>query len=106
MLPSAVNEGSAQSWLMPEDGKHITLDPYETFAIISKKALAELNEKGQFTYNGVLWEKKTLVSTPLGEAIVVKDLDEGAAMTILDNPALPLIVSMSENPLEIDWSAF
>lgn len=106
MPASAVNEGSAQSWLMPEDGKHITLGTYETFAIISKKALAELNEGGKFTYNGVLWMKETQLSTPLGDAIVAKDLEEGAVMTILDNPALPLIVSMSDNPLEIDWTAY
>lgn len=106
MPSSAVNDGTAQSWLMPEDGNHITLSPYETFAIISRKALAELNEKGKFAYNGVLWVKEVTVDTPLGKAFKVKDHEEGASMTILDNPDLPLIVSMSDNPLEIDWIAY
>lgn len=106
MPPLAVDEGSALSWLMPEDGNHITLRPYETFAIISRKALAELKEKGEFTYNGVKWVKQAPVETLLGKAVMVKDHEEGAVMTILDNPDLPLIVSMSDNPLEIDWKAY
>lgn len=103
MSPSAVENGNAQSWLMPEDGNHIDLPDNETFGIISRSALKALKQRDEFTYNGVLWRKAEYVDTPLGKAIEVKDWEEGAQMTILDNHALPLIVKMADNPLEIDW---
>ena len=100
MSPQAVEDGTAQSWTMPEDGNHIMLPTNETYGIISRSALSELKKRGEFTYNGVIWKK-----SGGGENLIdVKDPEEGARMTILDNPILPLIVSMHDNPLEIDWS--
>lgn len=99
MSPQAVKEGTVQSWLMPEDGNHITLPSNETFGMISRSALASLKKKGEFVYNGVLWKR---VSSSNG-VIEVEDAEE-ARMRILDNTRLPLILSMSGNPLEIDWN--
>lgn len=100
MSAEAVNKGTAQSWIMPEDGNHITLPRDETFGIISRAALSSLKKKGSFIYNGVEWRKVTAD----GRVIVVEDPEEGARMTVLDNPRLPLILSMTGNPLEIDWT--
>ena len=104
MTPEAIQNGNAQSYIMPEDGNHITLPSYETFGIISRSALKELKKNGQFHYNGVLWQKTGDIDTPFGKAIKVEDPEEGAKMTILDNPDLPLILSMTDNPLEINWT--
>lgn len=103
MSPAAVKNGTAQSYIMPEDGNHITLPSKETFGIISQSALKDLKKKGQFLYNGVLWQKTDDIDSLSGKAIEVEDLEEGARMTILDNPDLPLILSMTDNPLEINW---
>lgn len=103
MSGHAVKEGSAQSWLMPEDGNHVTLPPEETYGIISRAALKDLKETGEFRYNGVLWRHTGTTGTPSGQAIEVEDPEEGAGMTILDNPRLPLILKMEDNPLEINW---
>ena len=104
MTPEAVKNGNAQSYIMPEDGNHVTLPSNETFGIISQSALNELKKKGHFLYNGVLWRKIEDSDSPLGKAIKVEDQEEGARMTILDNPDLPLILSMTDNPLEINWT--
>ncbi len=103
MTPAAVKDGNAQSYIMPEDGNHITLPSNETYGIISQDALKELKKNGEFLYNGVLWHKTAESDSPLGPAIKVEDAAEGAKMTILDNPNLPLILSMTDNPLEINW---
>lgn len=104
MSAAAVKNGTAQSYIMPEDGNHITLPSNETFGIISQSALKDLKKKGQFLYNGVLWKKTDEIDSPSGKAIQVEDQEEGARMTILDNPDLPLILSMTDNPLEINWT--
>ena len=101
MSPQAVREGTAQSYLMPEDGNHVSLPRNETFGIISGSALDDLRKTGAFVYNGVAWKK-----TGGSEGVIeVEDPEEGARMSILDNPRLPLILSMRSNPLEIDWQA-
>ena len=99
MSAKALQDGTAQSWVMPEDGNHIALPSDETFGIISRSALATLKKKGEFLYNGVLWKR---VGGD-GQVIEVDDPEEGAKMTILDNPQLPLILNMRNNPLEINW---
>ena len=104
MSPSAIKNGNAQSYIMPEDGNHIKLPSNETFGIISQSALKNLKKSGNFIYNGVLWHKTGEIDSPLGKAIRVEDRDEGARMTVLDNPDLPLILSMTDNPLEINWT--
>lgn len=99
MSAKALQDGTAQSWVMPEDGNHIALPSDETFGIISRSALATLKSKGEFVYNRVLWHR----IGQSGNAIEVEDPEEKARMTILDNPRLPLILTMQDNPLEINW---
>ena len=99
MTPEAVKDGTRQSWVMPEDGNHLALPANETYCIISRSALASLKENGEFVYNGVLWRR----IKESGNAIEVEDPHEGARMTILDNPQLPLILNMRDNSLEINW---
>lgn len=106
MSEAAVRDAASQSWTMPEDGNHIRLTSDETFAIISLSSLKELRKKGEFTYNGVLWRKTGISDTSFGKAIDVEDPEEGARMTILDNDKLPLILSMQDNPLEINWNFY
>lgn len=104
MSPESVERGSRQSYLMPEDGNHITLKGGETFGMISADSFNELCEKGKFIYNGVEYVKTGEGVSDLGNFIEVVDEEEGARMQILDNGKLPLIVRMSDNPLEIDWT--
>ncbi|MDE6554137.1 MAG: GH92 family glycosyl hydrolase [Muribaculaceae bacterium] len=104
MSATAVKDGNAQSYLMPEDGNHLTLPDNETFGIISGSAFADLKKRGEFIYNGVAWRYSGTGESPFGRTIEVEDPEEGARMTILDDPRLPLILSMRDNPLEIDWT--
>lgn len=106
MSPKAVKEATAQSWVMPEDGNRITLPDDETFGIISKSALSSLNKHGKFLYDGVLWHRTGAYGSTFGRVIEVEEQEEGARMTILDNPRLPLILSMQGNPVEIDWQFY
>lgn len=104
-MPSkAVSAGSSMSFLMPEDGNHITLDEVSTFAMISRKALSELKSKGRFCYDNMVYELvDSKDSCELGALIHVKDPAEGCEMWILDDEKLPLVWQMSNNPLEINW---
>ena len=99
----ALEKGNAQSYIMPEDGNYIRLGDKETFALISREAYSDLCKKGEFDYNGVSYKRKGNAFTSFGEVIEVEDLVEGGKMKILNNNILPLIVSMKDNPLEIDW---
>ncbi len=103
MSANAVKKGTAQSYLMPEDGKYVSLPDNETFGIISQSALNDLLKKREFSYNGVKYQKVGEAYSQIGRTIEVVDFKEGGRMTILDNPGLPLIISMEENPLEINW---
>ena len=104
MTAEAVMNGDSMSLLMPEDGNHVTLPGNETFGIISRSALESLKKEGRFVYNGVTYMRTGTIETPLGQAIEVLDPNEGARMSILDRPELPIVVSMADNPLEIDWT--
>lgn len=103
MSPRAVDKGSSLSMLMPEDGNNVALADSETFGMISRSAFNMLKKNGYFSYDGILYEKTGESSCPLGKVIEVKDRREGSAMRILDNPDLPLIIEMADNPLEINW---
>lgn len=104
MSATAVKDGNTQSFLMPEDGNHITLPDNETFGIISGSAFADLKKSGEFIYNGALWRCTGTGESSFGPTFEVEDPEEGTKMTILDNSRLPLILSMQGNPLEIDWT--
>lgn len=105
MSPKAVSEGKSLSFRMPEDGNHVVLPDNETFAMISRKAYDGLIKDGEFGYDGVLYKLTgRALDSQWGKLLHVEDA-EGAKLWILDNRNLPLIVKMSDNPLEINWTA-
>lgn len=116
MTPAAVENGNSLSFRMPEDGNNLTLPDNETFAMISRKAFRELTEKGEFEYDGVKYEISG-DPTPM-DGVSERDAEgnwtrlvipvtdsEGGQLWILNNPELPIIVMMKDNPLEINWKA-
>lgn len=102
MLPQAVASASSISYLMPDDGNHITLPLDHTFAIISRQALDSLVNAGHVTLNNLCWERSSAATSGTVEA---RHLASGATMTVLNDPSLPLILSMERNPLNINWTA-
>ena len=104
MTPASVESGTSLSYRMPEDGNHLTLDAGQTFAMISKSAFNDLKQQGSFVYDGVTYTLTGEEDGKLGRQLNVKDA-EGANLSILDNPHFPLIIRMSCNPLEINWTA-
>lgn len=104
LTPQAVEKGSVLSFLMPEDGKHVTLTDHETAYILSQEAYRTLKARQRFAYNHteyiLLDSDEHIANFAL---LHVRDTLEGSEMWILDNPALPLVWSMQNNPLEINW---
>lgn len=100
MTPEAVENGNSLSFMMPEDGNNITLPDNQTFAMISRKAFRDLTEKGEFEYDGVKYY--LTYDDEAGSYYSVRD-SEGAQLWILNNPELPIICRMADNPLEINW---
>ncbi len=100
MSPPAVSSARKISYIMPEDGNHIVLGDDETFAIISREALEDLR-KGQMRWASTVYR----LDSAADGVLQATDTAEGARITVLDDPAFPLILSMSDNPLEINWTA-
>lgn len=104
MSAEGIKNGNSLSYRMPEDGNHLSLKKDETFAMISRQALKELKTVGKFIYDGVEYRRISSEGTERwGPVINVAD-SEGAKLCILDNSELPLIISMTDNPLEINWN--
>ena len=104
LTPQAVEKGTVLSFLMPEDGKHVTLPEHETAYILSQQAYRSLKARQRFDYNHteyILLDSDERVAD--FALLHVRDTLEGGEMWILDNPALPLVWSMQNNPLEINW---
>lgn len=101
MLPRSVASGSRISYLMPEDGNHVTLPEGETFAMLSQETFDLLLAGNPAKINGATWTPSPIRSNTALEAVS----DEGARMSVALTPGFPLIVSMQNNPLEINWTA-
>lgn len=101
MSPQAVDKAALLSFLMPEDGSNVALGDNETFAIMPRKAYDDLVKTGRTHWNCTTYE----VTSRTDRSIHARDTIEGAKITILDDPDFPLILSMQDNPLEIDWTA-
>ena len=86
-------------WLSPQTDGTIYRQVKGTFAFVSADALARLKENGSFLYDGITWRK---VDESHGNIHVQADIDR-TEMWIQDNPSLPLVVEMRNNPLGIDW---
>lgn len=99
LMPArAVASADGLAYVMPEDGNHVALPCSELFAMLSAAQLDEIHRTGATCINGVTF---TVTGTD-GDRIRLRS-DEDARIEVLDNPALPLVLSMADNPLEIDW---
>lgn len=100
MTRASVASGDRISYLMPEDGNHVTLPEGTTFAMLSLHSYATLASGDPTVIDGSLW-------TPVAAAADAIECrsDEGAVMRVSTVKGFPLIVSMQDNPLEIDWTA-
>ena len=84
--------------------RHVTLPEHETAYILSQQAYRSLKAQQRFDYNHteyILLDSDERVAD--FALLHVRDTLEGGEMWILDNPALPLVWSMQNNPLEINW---
>ncbi len=104
LTPAAMESGEVLSFLMPEDGRKVVLSDRETAYLISRKAYRQLKANRRLAYNCTEYEWLDNNEHVSGHALLhVRDVQEGAEMWIWDNPALPLVWRMKENPLEVNW---
>ncbi len=104
MSPRAVEGASELSSLMPLDGRHAVLPDNETFGMISRSAYKALKAEGAFAYDRTMYRLVDDHTKAMGYALLhVADELEGGEMWILDNPVMPLVWEMKNNPLEINW---
>lgn len=101
MLPGSVARGNRVSYLMPEDGNHVVLPAGETFAMLSRESFDSLAAGYTAIINGAKWTPSLQRTNTTLEAVS----DEGAKMSVALTPGFPLIISMQNNPLEINWTA-
>ena len=93
---SIVEHGKGFCWDIPSDGA--VYEAKGTFAFISLEALHDLQEKGFFVYDGIIWR---LVDQ--GDSLHVRaDIDQ-TEMWIALKDDLPFVVEMRNNPLGINW---
>ena len=91
---------------MPIDGDHLTLSDHQTAYLLSSEALAEVKSRGEVCYNARMFRlvdsDEQVDNVPL---LHLRDEVEGCEMWVLDQPSLPLVWRMKNNPLEQDWEA-
>ncbi|MDE7408020.1 MAG: histidine phosphatase family protein, partial [Muribaculaceae bacterium] len=104
MTAEAVEAGDAQSFLMPEDGRHVELPSNETYAMISRLALRQLRANGNMLYNGLRYHLLDSAEHAIGEALLhVKDDVDGSEMWILGDSRWPRVWRMAGNPFGQNW---
>ena len=101
MSAEAVAKGSRLDYTMPENGNAIALANDATFAMLSHRQLEEL-KAGKTIINGVEFTLTGTSECPLGKLIEAEDKAEGSRIEVLDSK-LPIIWSMDDNPVEVDW---
>ena len=105
MTPEGVENGTSLSFLQPEDKRHVVMPAAETVYLIGRKAYRTLKATGRMAYNQTNYRLLDTDREALGRPLLhVRDEAEGEEMWILDNPALPLVWQMKNNPLEINWT--
>lgn len=106
MGPESVEKAVRLSFLQPDNGKHVRLCPEETAFVLSRSAYRQLKQQNSFVYNHTTYAVLDSSEQALGHPLIhVKDEAEGAEMWILDNPELPLVWRMRNNPLGVNWGA-
>ena len=85
--------------------RHVVMPAAETVYLIGRKAYRTLKATGRMAYNQTNYRLLDTDREALGRPLLhVRDEAEGEEMWILDNPALPLVWQMKNNPLEINWT--
>ncbi|SHE89182.1 hypothetical protein [Dysgonomonas macrotermitis] len=104
MGKKSVAEAIRLSFLQPEDGKHVQLPSEETVAILSQAAYKQLKEHNSFVYNQTKYSVLDTNEKTMGHNLIhVIDNVEGCEIWILDNPRIPIVWRMRNNPLGINW---
>ena len=100
-----LENGKQLCFLQPEDGNHLTLSSLETAYVLPQNALQQLKEKGSMEFNRTMYDRVADESEKnTGRPLLhVVDRHEGGEMWIWDNPSLPVVWRMKNNPLEINW---
>ncbi len=99
MTPKARKHAKSISYLQPIDGQHTTLPDNELFALLSQDIYKQIKKKGKCTWCNTTF--RLVASTD--NLLHLIDEAEGAEIWVLDNPKLPLIMKMQNNPVEINW---
>lgn len=98
--------GDRFCYLAPGNDVHNVCAENETFLILSEDALFAIIADGKCQFNNTTFHYIETINdeqfrTPI---LHIKDYDEGYDMWVLDNPTLPLVVKVKNNPVEVDWS--
>lgn len=95
----ALKEGNAISFMQPVDGEFVSLPDNETWGLLPRDLLRAIKSGEEIEFNNTRWRK----TGEDGDCFLLEDINEGACMKVLDDPELPLIMEMKDNPLEINW---
>lgn len=96
MTNEALLHATRLCYTQPSDGQHLTLSNDETFFIVSRDRLSYIRRHATSPATAVT----------IGDAtypLLHYTDEEGTCMAVVDNPDLPLIWSMTDNAVEINW---
>lgn len=98
MTLDALENADQLCYIQPLDGQDLTLHT-QTFGILSRKALRSLKTTGKCVYNHAAY---TLISKEENK-FLLREEHEGSEILVEDNEECPIIWSMQNNPVEINW---
>lgn len=99
MTPKAVKSAKSVCYQQPTDGLDLTLSDNELFAMISSDSYKFIKKKGILILDNITFHLADRTSDMLH---LVAEHNNGE-MWVLDNPDLPIIMKMVNNPAEINW---
>ncbi|MBE6339337.1 MAG: glycoside hydrolase family 92 protein [Bacteroidales bacterium] len=100
MIPrQQVETSDVFCWLNPQVDGTVHHNAEGTFCFISRRAFNELQQNGQFDYEGITWR----VVDETSESIHVRAKNSKMEMWISKVHDLPLVLEMRHCPLGIDW---
>ena len=109
MTRTALDTGSIGYWGPPAYGEDIVLDDNQTVLLLSKKQWAELQRYGRVNYDGLFYtqkaasgENQVMIDDKPADAILLQSESSEARIWILNNPALPLLLKVENNPVGVD----
>ena len=99
MTATALANAQQLCYQQPVWHQHLTLDA-STFLLLSRHAYHTAKSAGCCHFNNTYW----IVTDTHDHLLHLVDQHEAAEMWVKDDPALPLIMRMQNNPNEIDWN--